>query len=79
MERTRIGGLHLTMATEKPDEIVTLYHCRGCEMASMAGDVVPSGHVSDGSGDQLQCGRCGTRLNADSFFDYVDVRVVDYE
>jgi len=60
-------------------EVLTLVHCRGCEMASLAGDVIPGGHCSDGTGHQLQCPRCGTPLNAESFHDYVDMGVVDYE
>lgn len=64
---------------DEPDEVLTLYHCKGCEMVGVAGDVEQFGHPSDDTGDQLQCPRCGTRLNAESFYDYVDIRKVDYE
>lgn len=68
----------MTDEHETPNEIVTLYYCHGCEMVNVAGNAERGGHVSDGTGDQLECGRCSTRLNADSFYDYVDMRVVDY-
>ena len=61
-----------------PEEVLTLVYCRGCEMSSLAGDVKPSGHCSDDTGHQLECPRCNSRLNAESFHDYVDMRVVNY-
>jgi hypothetical protein len=64
---------------ENPDEIVMLYHCPGCGMTDVAGNAKRCGHVSEDTGDQLMCRRCKCRLKADSFIDYVDMRVVDYE
>ena len=67
-----------TMTTDTPDEVITLVYCPGCEQLSLAGDVEPVGHPTEGSGDQLGCPRCGARLNSESFFDYCDMQVVDY-
>lgn len=68
----------MTHDDSNPDEVVTVYHCYGCEMTDIAGNAERTGHVSDDTGDQLACGKCGVRLNADCFYDYVDIRVVDY-
>jgi hypothetical protein len=68
----------MTDDTQPIGEVVTLYSCHGCEMADIAGNAERIGHVSDGEGDQLGCANCGARLNAECFFDYVDIRVVDY-
>jgi len=58
--------------TDDPDDVVTLLYCPGCEMFSLAGDVVPAGHPSDDTGDQLECPRCEVRLNAGAFHDYIN-------
>jgi hypothetical protein len=62
---------------DDPDEIITVLLCRGCDQLSFPGDLVPA--TDNGRGSQLRCPRCGTIANAESFFDYVDIRTVDYE
>jgi len=61
-----------------PDELLTVAYCPGCELVSLAGDCKTGDHPQDGTGDQLFCPRCGTRLSADHFHDYVDKGVVDH-
>lgn len=61
--------------TDDPDEIITLAYCPGCEQETFPKDAA---NVHD-LGTQLHCPRCGTRLSADSLYDYVDIRTVDYE
>lgn len=62
-------------APEQPPEVVTLLYCHGCERLSPAGDAQT--YKSDP--DSLSCPRCGTKLAADSFHDYADLEVADYE
>ena len=58
--------------TDGPDEIVTLVHCPACEQLSIPTDL-------DADGDRQRCPRCGMAIGADDFYDYADLRVVDYE
>jgi hypothetical protein len=62
-----------------PNEIVTVAYCPGCELLSLAGDLKSSGNTTLEMGHNLECPRCGTQINAEHFFDYVDIRVVEYE
>jgi hypothetical protein len=63
------------MPTNEPDEIITVAHCRGCEQLSFPGDLDQCG---TGPSDQVSCPRCGTKIAARDFFDYVEYRVVEY-
>jgi len=64
--------------SDEPDEILTVANCPGCEQPTLAGDLeAPS--PGGTTGGQLVCPRCGTRIDAGMFYDYVDVRVVEYE
>ena len=69
MKRTREG-------IDDPDEVVTVAYCPGCEQLSFPADLAESDTIAS---DQLCCARCGTKIAAADFFDYVDMRVVDYE
>jgi hypothetical protein len=62
--------------TDDPDEIITVAHCRGCEQLSFAADLREAG---DSPSTRLSCPRCGTIIRAEDYFDYVDIRVVEYE
>jgi hypothetical protein len=64
--------------SDGPAEVLTLFHCPGCEMNGFVGDAKPCDHPQAEKGDQLRCHRCGTRLSAVNFHDYVDTRVVEY-
>lgn len=64
--------------SDEPSEVLTIFHCPGCEMNGFLGDGDPCNHTADGKGDQLCCHRCGTRISSVNIHDYVDLRVVDY-
>jgi len=61
-----------------PDEVLTLFHCPGCEVNGLIGDAEPREHPDENMGDQLKCHRCGAGLSAQHIYDYVDVQVVEY-
>ena len=58
--------------TDGPDEIVTIAYCPACETPEF-----PSGLEEDG--ERVRCPRCGMAVSAEDFYDYADIRVVDYE
>jgi len=58
--------------TDGPDEIITVAYCPACEQLTIPTDL-------DDEGDRLRCQRCGMRLSAGDFYDYADLRVVDYD
>jgi hypothetical protein len=62
--------------TDDPDEIITVAHCRGCEQLSFAADLREAGETPS---TKLCCPRCGTVVRGDDYFDYADMRVVEYE
>jgi len=62
----------------EPEEVYTVVYCRACEMVSLAGDVTRQNHTADKTGDQLGCPRCDSRLNAESFYDFVDIQATNY-
>jgi len=59
------------MTNDDPDEVIIVAYCSACENIELAGN------VGDMEGKPC-CPCCGTVLNADSFYDYCDMRVVDY-
>lgn len=59
--------------TPTPDERIQIAYCPGCERASLTGDCGNDDH------GRLQCPRCGTRLPADAFHDYIQDAVATYE
>jgi len=61
-----------------PEEVYTLAYCHACDMVSLAGDLERQEHPAESEGDQLGCPRCHSRLNAGSFYDYVDIDVTGY-
>ena len=58
--------------TDGPDEIVTIAYCPACAVLSVPADL-------DHDGDRARCHRCGMAISADDYYDYADLRVVDYE
>lgn len=66
------------MTTEPtPDELITVAYCPGCETITPLGQIA---NVSEpGSQHKAVCPKCKTRLTAESFYDYVDKRTVNYE
>jgi len=63
----------------EPDELLTIYHCPGCEVNAMAAKTKVMLHEPRDKGDQLCCGVCGTRLCAEDFHDYVNKEVSHYD
>ena len=60
------------MNRDEPDEIVTLAYCPACEVLSVPADL-------EADGPQICCQRCDEPLNANDFYDYADLRVVEYD
>jgi len=60
------------MSRDEPDEIVTLAYCPACQVLSVPADC-------NHDGEHIRCQRCDEPLSADDFYDYADLRVVDYE
>jgi uncharacterized paraquat-inducible protein A len=58
--------------TDDPDEVVTLAYCPACEVLSVPADL-------DYDGDRARCHRCGMAISADDYYDYADLRVVEYD
>jgi hypothetical protein len=63
--------------TEEPDELITLAYCPGCETLALPADLISK---KDGYSEQsqLSCPRCGTRVSADNYYDYVEFTMTDY-
>jgi len=62
-----------------PDELLTVYHCPGCDVTFMAGEAELLTHESHDSGSQLCCTNCYCRLCAEDFYDYVEKGVSHYD
>jgi len=61
-----------------PDELLTVYHCPGCEVTFMAGDAELQTPNAHDSGSQLCCTVCYSRLCAEDFYDYTQKGVSHY-
>ena len=59
------------MTNDDPDEIITVAYCSRCE------NLMQAGRIQEAQG-KPRCPWCASILNAEDFYDYCDIRVVDY-
>lgn len=60
------------MTNNEPDEIVTIAYCPACEQLAIPTDL-------EKDGEKFRCQRCGMKMSAGDFYDYADLRVVEYD